>query len=175
MKIPEFLSNTSVPRETISQAPARSRLDAREYAEKIRRERVSISSVIKRLPDFGDNPGWKRRWVNDEGVPMRRNEGYRFVTKDEIGDVAYDAMRNETDPSNFVCRPVGGLNDENKLRMAYLMEIPIEIADELDYEKSHKAIKASESAIRSGSIGNAQQAGHSRQPDGVVNSISTKS
>ena len=152
----------------------RVRLDPREYAEKIRRERVSVSSVIKRLPDFGDNPGWKRRWVNDEGVPMRRNEGYRFVTKDEIGDVSYSATRNDTDPSNFIARPVGGLNDENKLRMAYLMEIPQEIANELDYEKSHKAIKSSEDAIRRGTVGNPQSAGGFRLPEGVTNSISTK-
>lgn len=82
----------------------RARIDAREYAAKVRRERVGITSITKRLPDFGDNPGWKRRWVNEENLPQRKHEGYRFVTKDEVNDPSYDASRGNSDPSNYLCR-----------------------------------------------------------------------
>ena len=154
----------------------RARIDAREYAAKVRRERVGITSITKRLPDFGDNPGWKRRWVNEENLPQRKHEGYRFVTKDEVNDPSYDASRGNSDPSNYLCRAVGGVTDQGNLRQAYLMEIPDEIASELDFEKSIKQVKVSESQIRNGTVGNPQAAGNMRgQEDGVTPiKISTK-
>jgi len=153
--------------------PARARINAREYAEKLRRERVSITSIAQRLPSFGDNPGWKRRWVNDENIPQRKQEGYRFVTKDEVNDPSFDPTREDGDPSNYICRAVGGTTDLQKLRMAYLMEIPDEIAFELDFEKSIKQVKVSEDQIRNSSVGNPQAAGQSRVPDGVKTKIFT--
>ena len=152
----------------------RARIDAREYAAKIKRERVSITSIAQRLPSFGDNPGWKRRWVNDENIPQRKQEGYRFVTKDEVNDPSFDPTREDGDPSNYICRAVGGTTDLQKLRMAYLMEIPDEIASELDFEKSIKQVKVSEDQIRNGTVGNPQAAGQSRSPDGVKTQIFTK-
>lgn len=152
----------------------RARIDAREYAAKVRRERVGITSITKRLPDFGDNPGWKRRWVNEENVPQRKHEGYRFVTKDEVNDPSFDPTREDNDPSNYLCFAVGGMTDQGKLRQAYLMEIPDEIASELDFEKSIKHVKVSEDQIRNGTIGNPQAAGQVRVPDGVKTQISTK-
>jgi|GEM_PF-3700938 len=150
----------------------RVRLNAAEVAAEIRRTRSSISSIKKRLPDFVDNPGWKRRWVNDDNIANRKQEGYRFVTKDEINDVSYDASRDDQDPANYVCRPVGGINDKNELRSAYLMEVPQEIADELDFEKSLKQSIANKRAILDGTAGAPQSSGQTRMPDGVTNKIS---
>jgi hypothetical protein len=117
----------------------RARVNADEYAAEIRRTRTSdISQVRFNLPIFVDNQGWKRRWVHEDNCITRRNQGYRYVTKDEIGGVYYDDARESTDASNYVAYPAKGRNDHGKPTMMYLMEIPKSLARELDHELNEK-------------------------------------
>lgn len=140
-----------VRRETLVTTPARTRIDAREYAEKIRSNRKDFSGLEQKMKFYGDNPGWKRRWVNEENVPGRQEEGYRFVQRSEVS--MSDSMRHgNTDTADRVSVHAG-VDSFGKPFSAYLMEIPQEIADELDYEKSHKQVKLSEQSIRAGQVG----------------------
>lgn len=138
-----------VKRET---TPARTRLDAREYAEQLRSSRKDFSGLEMKLKYYGENPGWKRRWVNEENVPAREQEGYRFVLRSEV-NMSDSIGRGNTDMGDRVS-VFGGTDVQNRPYNQYLMEIPQEIADEYDHEKSYKKVKLSEESIRSGSVGN---------------------
>ena len=138
-----------VKRET---TPARTRLDAREYAEQIRSSRKDFSGLEQKLKYYGENPGWKRRWVNEENVPSREQEGYRFVLRSEVG-MSDSIGRGNTDMGDRVS-VFGGTSERGVPYNTYLMEIPQEIADEYDHEKSHKKVKLSEESIRAGTVGN---------------------
>lgn len=143
----------NVPRETL-QAPTieRTRVDAREYAAKIRANRKDFSGLEQKMKHYGENPGWKRRYVNEDNVPARLEEGYRFVLRSEVS--MSDSMRyGNTDMGDRVSVHAG-VGTNGQPFSAYLMEIPLEIADELDSEKSHKKVKLSEQSIRSGTVGN---------------------
>lgn len=160
--------------QTDKQEPVskRSRIDPREYAEKFRRERKSISGFETRLAQYGENPGWKRRWVNDDNVPQRLNEGYRFVMKEEVS-MSDSVSRGNDDVANAVSQPVGGTNSRNEPRRAFLMEIPLEMAKELDYEKSGKQAEKITQSILRGNIGVADPR-NMRLPDGVENQYGQK-
>ena len=130
----------------------RTRVDAREYAAKIRANRKDFSGLEQKMKHYGENPGWKRRYVNEDNVPARLEEGYRFVLRSEVS--MSDSMRyGNTDMGDRVSVHAG-VGTNGQPFSAYLMEIPLEIADELDSEKSHKKVKLSEASIRSGTVGN---------------------
>lgn len=146
-EIPEI-----VPRETLADTPARSRIDAREYAEKIRSNRKDFSGLEQKMKHYGENPGWKRRWVNEDNVPGRIEEGYRFVQRAEVA--MSDSLRYGNSDMGDRVSVHAGTDTFGKPFSAYLMEIPLEIADELDHEKSHKKVKLSEQSIKAGTVGN---------------------
>ena len=137
-----------VKRET---TPARTRIDAREYAAQIRSTRKDFSGLEQKLKYYGENPGWKRRWVNEENVPAREQEGYRFVLRSEV-NMSDSIGRGNTDMGDRVS-VLGGIDVQNRPYNQYLMEIPQEIADEYDHEKSYKKVKLSEESIRAGTVG----------------------
>ena len=141
-----------VQRETIEvNATARTRVDAREYAEKIRANRKDFSGLEQKMKHYGENPGWKRRWVNEDNVPGRIEEGYRFVQRAEVA--MSDSLRYGNSDVGDRVSLHAGIDTFGKPFSAYLMEIPQEIADELDNEKSHKKVKLSEQSIRAGTVG----------------------
>jgi len=140
-----------IPVVSRESSPARTRIDPREYAEKIRSTRKDFSGLEQKLKYYGENPGWKRRWVNEEGVPGREQEGYRFVLRSEVG-MSDSIGRGNTDMGDRVS-VFGVTNERGVPYNTYLMEIPQEIADEYDYEKSHKKVKLSEESIRAGTVG----------------------
>lgn len=147
----------SIP-EVVRNEPARTRVDAREYAAQIRANRKSFSGLEQKMKHYGENPGWKRRYVNEENVPARLEEGYRFVLRSEVA--MSDSMRyGNTDMGDRVSVHAG-TNTNGQPFSAYLMEIPEDIASEYDYEKSHKQVKLSEESIRAGAAG--PQSGNTR-------------
>ncbi len=147
------IPNAETVREESQSIPARTRtLDARTEAERIRRERKGLSGLEQRMAYFGEHPGWKRRWVNDDNVPFRLGEGYRFVEGSEV-NMSTSIRYGNIDIGDKVSYPVGGSNGRGDPRLAFLMEIPQEIADELDKAKSHDKIAAIDQSIRSGTIG----------------------
>jgi len=149
VSIPTLDDIPVVQRETKS--PARDRIDPREYANQIRAGRKDFSGLEQKMKYYGENPGWKRRWVNEENVPGRIEEGYRFVQRNEVS--MSDSVRyGNADMADRVSIHAGK-DAYGKPFSAYLMEIPQEIADELDAEKSHKKVKLSEQSIRSGTVG----------------------
>ena len=153
-----------IPRET-----KRTRIDAKEYADKLRKNRPSSSGLEQKMKYYGENPGWKRRWVNDDTVPSRLAEGYRFVQKEEVS--MSDSIRyGNDDVANAVSQPVGGFNGNGEPRRAFLMEIPLEIAEELDQEKSLSKVARIEQSIRAGTIGISDPR-NMRIPDGITNQI----
>lgn len=135
----------------ISVAESRKRIDPKEYADKIRKSRTEFNGLEQKMAYYGENPGWKRRWVNADNVPGRLHEGYRHVQRDEV-DMSDSIRFGNADIGNHVCIPVGGYLNGQPL-MAYLMEIPVVIAEELDYAKSGKHIARIEDSIKKGTIG----------------------
>ena len=149
MEIPTFGMGR---KEEVKQEPKRSHIDAKEYAEKIRRDRKNFNGLELKLSFLGDHPGWKRRWVNDENTPMRLAQGYRFVEKAEI-EMSDSLRYGNADIGNRVAYPTGGLNARNEMGMAYLMEIPQEIADDLDKQFSQDQADRIDASIRAGKVG----------------------
>lgn len=133
---------------------ARTRVDAREYSEKIRANRKSFSGLEQKLKYYGENPGWHRRWVNEENVPSRVEEGYRFVLRAEVS--MSDSLRYGNSDVGDRVSIHGGTDKQGKPFNQYLMEIPLDIAEELNNEKSLNKVKLSEQSIRAGAVGNPQ-------------------
>lgn len=125
-------------------------LDAKEYAEKILAKRKAFSSMESKLAFEGDHPGWKRRWVNEENVPGRLEEGYRFVLRDEVS--MSDSQRYGNEDTGDRVSKHGGRVGANPFK-TFLMEIPLEIAALLDKEKSHDQIARYDESIRAGAAG----------------------
>lgn len=155
----------------VTEASKRTRIDPKEYAEHIRSNRQSSSGLEQKMKYYGENPGWKRRWVNDDNVPGRLAEGYRFVLKEEIS--MSDSVRyGNDDVANYVSQPVGGNNNRNEPMRAFLMEVPLEIADELLQEKSLSKVAKIEQSIKQGNIG-LTDTRNMRIPDGVQIQLKT--
>lgn len=161
VSVPSFAETQATPsldeipvvsRETLVGTTARNRIDPREYAEKIRATRKDFSGLEQKMKHFGENPGWKRRWVNEDNVPGRLEEGYRFVQRDEVS--MSDSLRYGNSDIGDRVSVHAGKNDNGHPFNAYLMEIPQEIADELDEAKSHKKVRSIEQSIRAGTVGN---------------------
>lgn len=159
VKIPEFATVATVPQSPddipivnrgTSESPAKL-LDAKEYADKILASRKSYSGLEQKLSFTGDHPGWKRRWVNEENVPGRQQEGYRFVLRDEVG--MSDSIRYGNEDMGDRVSKVAGQTKQGHPFNVYLMEIPQQIADLLDKEKSHDQIARNEHSIRAGKTG----------------------
>ena len=144
MEIPSFVGGKSEVK--------RSRLDPKTEADRIRASRKSFNGLEMKLSFLGDHPGWKRRWVNDENVPQRLNQGYRFVEPAEV-ELSDSLRYGNSDVGNRVAYPTGGLNTRNETAMAFLMEIPQEIADELDKVVTDKTASIDQT-IRAGKVGN---------------------
>ena len=139
----------------VERAPiARHRLDAREEAEKILSKRKEFSGLEKNLSFDGARPGWKRRWANEENLPGRIEEGYRFVLRDEVN--MSDSLRYGNEDTGDRVSKYAGRDEYGNPFKTYLMEIPLEIALLLDDEKSHAKIRLSEQSIRSGAAGSPQ-------------------
>ena len=136
--------SADVPRET------RTRLDARAEAERIRNSRGPLTGVEMRLEFFGTNPGWQRRWVTGANVPLRLRDGYRFVLKDEV-QMSNSVNLGNTSTDDRVIHPAGGLDPHGGPMLLYLMEIPVEIAKELDEVRRDAPARRLEEAIKSGS------------------------
>ena len=132
----------------------RSRVDLREETERILANRKEFSGLENKLGYDGDNPGWKRRWVNEENVPGRVQEGFRFVLRDEVN--MSDSLRYGNEDTGDRVSKHAGRDEYGNPYKTYLMEIPQQIADMLDDEKSHAKIRNSEISIRSGSVGTPQ-------------------
>lgn len=132
-------------------APKRNRLDPKAEAERIRASRPAANGLEQKMAYYGENPGWKRRWVNADNVPARIHEGYRHVQRDEV-DMSDSIRFGNADVGNHVCVPVGGYVNLEPLK-AYLMEIPQEIANDLDYSKNYSKIARIEDTIKKGTIG----------------------
>lgn len=148
---------TETPPLTDLAEPVRSHaVDPRERAAQIREGRKGqVGNLQQKLPYFGEKEGWKRRWVLGSNVPGRQQEGYTFVDRAEVVMKAAGIGFGNQDVGNKVAVHAGkglvGLDGAPEL--LYLMEIPQEIAKELDYEKSGKAIRASVTALKSGNTG----------------------
>jgi len=141
-----------VPRETLVVTPARTRIDPREYAESIRANRKDFSGLEQKMKYYGENPGWKRRWVNEDNVPGRLQEGYRFVQRDEVN--MSDSLRYGNNDVADRVSVHAGTNTQGQPFSAYLMEIPLEIAEEMDEAKSYKKVRSIDESIRAGTVGN---------------------
>jgi hypothetical protein len=154
-KVPQPLGEMpdidTIPKVERSTAPARTRIDAREYAATIRANRKSFSGLELKLAYYGENPGWHRRWVNEDNVPLREQEGYRFVLRDEIS--MSDSLRYGNQDMADRVSTYGGKDSTGKPFNQYLMEIPDEIAGDLDERKSISKIRLNEQSIISGAAG----------------------
>ncbi len=137
-----------VSRET---SPKRTRLDAKEEAKRIRAERPNYSGLEQRLAFNGENPGWKYRWVVEENVQRRLAQGYRFVLNEEVQ--LSESMRYGNHDLGGKVGKHSGTDQFGNPIMQWLMEIPKEIAEELDFEFGIKQAQARESSIRNGNIG----------------------
>lgn len=125
-------------------------LDAKEHAEKILAARKAFNGLESKLAFEGDHPGWKRRWVNEENVPGRIDEHYRFVLRDEVS--MSDSLRFGNEDTGDRVSKHAGTRGGVPFK-AFLMEIPEEIAKLLDKEKSHDQIARYEHSIRNGAAG----------------------
>uniref|UniRef100_A0A6M3LGJ4 Uncharacterized protein n=1 Tax=viral metagenome TaxID=1070528 RepID=A0A6M3LGJ4_9ZZZZ len=101
----------------------------REKAEK--REKTPIAEFSRgrlTVPPGYKKEGYFYYWFNDTPgrIMDKMSEGYRLVPKKGLRDVAGDAdITNQPRPEVHVCKPVGaGM-------MAYLMEIPQDVYDQL--------------------------------------------
>ena len=146
---PKLTTADDIP--VVTRETARVRIDPREYAAKIRSGRKDFSGLEQKMKFYGENPGWKRRFVNEENVPGRIEEGYRFVLRGEVS--MSDSIRYGNMDMGDRVSIHAGTDSFGKPFSSYLMEIPQEIADELDNEKSYKKVKLSEQSIRAGAVG----------------------
>lgn len=147
----QAVENAAPPRETLESATSKPKLlDAKEYAEKILAKRKEFSGMEQKLAFEGDHLGWKHRWVNEENVEGRLQEGYRFVLRDEVNMSDSQRYGNE-DTGDRVSKHAGRISGVPF--KTYLMEIPNEIAALLDKEKSHNQIARYDHSIRSGQVG----------------------
>jgi hypothetical protein len=155
LEVPSFVTGDreEVPRVTNEVvAPSRGRIDPREYAQKIRANRKDFSGLETKMKYYGENPGWKRRWVNEDNVPGRIEEGYRFVQRNEVA--MSDSMRYGNQDMADRVSTHAGTDQFGKPYSAFLMEIPDEIANELNDQKSYDKVRLIEKSIRSGTVGN---------------------
>lgn len=132
--------------------PARTRLSADEEAERILANRKDFSGLELKLKAYGENPGWTRRWVNEQNVPGRLEEGYRFVERGEVS--MSDSMRYGNQDIGDRVSIHAGTDDKGHPFSAYLMEIPNRVAEVLNEQKSYRQIRLSEESIRAGAVGN---------------------
>jgi len=136
---------------------------AREKAELIRSSRKGEIGVInQKLPFYGERPGWKRRWVLTSNLPSRMEEGYAFVTRDDVSMKADGIGFGNKDIGNRVAVHAGrgSIDAAGKQEMLYLMEIPMEIAKELDFHKSKRQVAASIDSLKAGNSGGHVKADH---------------
>jgi hypothetical protein len=154
VKVPE--TPTSIDQiPVVSRGTVKKVLDADAYADEVLARRKEFNGLESNLAFEGEHPGWKRRWVNEENVPGRLEEGFRFVLRDEVS--MSDSLRYGNEDTGDRVSKHAGFRAGIAFK-AFLMEIPQRVADVLDKEKSHDQIARYEHSIRAGAAGNVQGA-----------------
>ena len=110
-----------------------------------RKKRVPLGVPRQKLAVEG-RPGYKRRWINDEGgrLDAALEGSYKLVAKDGVEFKDKDAFNRNESVNNAVSKTVN--SDGTK---AYLMEIPITLYNQ-DQAKKQESIDKTEGAIRQG-------------------------
>lgn len=131
-------------------APGADRVSERAAATQAERKKRVPLGVPRTKLTAPERPGYKRRWINDDGkgrLQHARNGGYTFVEDPNL-QVGQDGGGDKTD--SRVSRVVGRRDDGQPLR-AYLMEIPSELYKE-DQASKQAALDEMDRAIRKGRL-----------------------
>jgi hypothetical protein len=122
-----------------------------ERAAAIRRERTSFG-VQKYFDGVPEKEGWKRRWVNDENVPHRLEQGWTFVSKAHLKDTSSIGFES-VDVADRVTKPNKASNPDGSAGMTMLMEIPTSVANEINKAMVVDPTDRIDAALRAGKIG----------------------
>lgn len=90
---------------------------------------LPFNGTMKRLEIFGDIPGYRMQWANDEGSRIHTllRYGFEFVKHDEVGMASRTPLEGNQAVDDKVKRPVGTLGSVPLY--AYLMKCPQELWD----------------------------------------------
>ncbi len=128
------------PPMEVESAPVQELTDAQPVPKAQRRRRSSTGGHSLKL-SAPVRPGYKRRWVNDDGN--------RIADADELAyDFVHEAGITSSDPGTRISRLVGTKANGEPLR-AYLMETPDELYAEGVAEKEARA-RQTDDAIAAG-------------------------
>lgn len=130
-------------------AETRTREQDAPVATQARRKRVPLGAPRSRLT-VPERPGYKRRWINDDGkgrLQAAKEGGYTHV---EDPDLMAGQDGGGDKPDSRVSRIVGRAEGGKPLR-AFLMEIPSELYKE-DQASKQRALDEVDRAIRKGRL-----------------------
>ena len=150
-KLSELGANQSVVESSNVVTTNRRNLTPQERAAAIRKERTGFG-VQKYFDGVPEKDGWKRRWVNDINVPHRIDQGYTFVSKAHMRDtssIGYESV----DVADRVTKPNKASNPDGSAGMATLMEVPMEVALEIQKVMVDDPTDRIDAALRAGTVG----------------------
>jgi hypothetical protein len=140
------------PKKVSLQSPSAPVVRTEEQRSEAPRERdASIGGPKLKLKVFGDIPGHKLLWVNDDnaGIEEKLYENWDFVTPQEVNmarKVRSDIVIDQ-DVANRVSRHVGTKEDGTAMK-AYLMKCTEEQWKQLEAMRSEQADKWDEAILR---------------------------
>ena len=111
----------------------------------------STGGMRLKLQVFGEIPGYKLYWENDEDAAIEQllHEGFEFVTPEEVQMASW--IVQDADIANKVSKYVGKRADGSPLR-AYLLKCPEDMWNERQAMGQEQA-NTWDDAIRAGTVG----------------------
>lgn len=149
-------------------APARNPRRESDRKTQIRERMAQTGGARLKLAVFGEIPGFKLYWENDEDNAMEQRlyEGFEYVEPSEVRMEA--AIVADKDVTNRVSKYVGKKADGSPLR-AYLMKLDEDLWNERQALSQEQA-NTWDSAIRAGTVGSVD---NRYKPKGAETEIKT--